>query len=387
MKKIRYYDNGTKKYSFIDIDSGSLTEDSSVGTLPDIEGLPSQRFARSADGRYDYLWAFRYTLRDDMERKIRRRFFRKDNESGEMREMFTKWDRSGFQPNACFFLKDNLLFMIASYSYGDNAAYIVDIESDFDGENVKEVWRTKGYPYGFHMNPKGTMLAFHIAGGDRDEFNPYGYYSINLMEPDGTRHLVCAEDGHLLFGPTWSPDGSLLVFQDCVPANDPGHHYTDIAVCNPDGTGFRRLTEGRPCYFATAFGLEGHRMGGSNCPIWTPDSKLICTPMLPGSHPDCRYDPTQRNHEELIYDPTMGKGGCGFILLDPITSEKRVITPAVEGCWDFRPCLSADGKQLLYTHSEFGKAGEIRLLNLESGEIRTITNGTDGLGADHAKFV
>ena len=83
----------------------------------------------------------------------------------------------------------------------------------------------------------------------------------------------------------------------------------------------------------------------------------------------------------------MGKGGCGLSTIDPATGEIEVITPAVEGCWDFRPRLSPDNKWLLYTHSEFGKAGEIRLLNMETKEIRVITNGTDGKGADHASFI
>lgn len=127
-------------------------------------------------------------------------------------------------------------------------------------------------------------------------------------------------------------------------------------------------------------------MGGSNCPIWTPDSKIIYSPMLPDSHPDCHFDNTQRDHEELIYDPSMGKGGCGFSILDPKTGESKELTPAQEGCWDFRPRLSKDGKWLLYTHNEFGKAGEIKLRNMETGDIRFITNGKNGLGADHAAF-
>ena len=128
-------------------------------------------------------------------------------------------------------------------------------------------------------------------------------------------------------------------------------------------------------------------MGGSNFPTWTKDNRIIYSPMLPNSHPDCHFDPTQRNHEELIYDPSMGRGGCGLSIIDPETGEIEVITEAVEGSWDFRPKLSPDNKWLLYTHSEFDKAGEVRLRNMEDGTTRTITNGTDGKGADHASFV
>ena len=128
-------------------------------------------------------------------------------------------------------------------------------------------------------------------------------------------------------------------------------------------------------------------MGGSNCPIWTPDNRLICSPMLDGSHPDCHYDGSQRNHEELIYDPSQGRGGCGLSLLDPTTGEMTPLTPAQESCWDFRPRLHAEENLLLYTHSAFGEASEIRLMDLDTGEIRVLTNGTGGFGADHAAFV
>ena len=83
----------------------------------------------------------------------------------------------------------------------------------------------------------------------------------------------------------------------------------------------------------------------------------------------------------------MGKGGCGLSILDPQTGEAEALTPAIEGSWDFRPRLSSDNKWLLYTHSEFGKAGEVRLRNMETGETKFITNGHNGLGADHAAFI
>ena len=384
---ISYYDKAESRYLAINHGNGTAAEAPAKKIEADIDGIPTEKFATSKDGKYDYLCAFHYTLRDDMERKIRRKFFIRNNDTNDITEMFTEWDRSNFQPNNYFFLKENLFFTIASFTEtGENAAFICDISESITGKNAVELWRTTAYPYSFQMNPEQTRLAYHLAGYDK-EFNPKGHYSINIMELDGTRHLVCSETGHLFFGPKWSPNGKWLVFQDCIPADDPAHHFSDIAICAPDGTNFKRLTSGQNCYFATSFGLENYRMGGSNFPIWTADSKLIYSPMLPNSHPDCHFDGTQRNHEELIFDSSMGRGGCGFSILDPETGKSSVLTPAVEGCWDFRPCLSKDNKWMLYTHSEFGKAGEIRLRNMGNGDTHIITNGTQGLGADHAAFI
>ncbi len=389
MKQISYYDNGAGCYKFMDADIGGELEGNSTGeALPDIDGLPSQRFHRSADGRYEYFAAFNYTLRDDMNRRIRRRLYRKDTESGEMIEMLTKWDRSEFQMNNYAILGKSTFFTIASRADGGaSQIYVVDLETDFDGENPREMWRGNAYPYGFNLSPDKTKMAFHLAGYD-ERLNPYGSYGINILSlKDYTIKHVCSEKDHLFFGPAWSPDGNVLMFSDCNSTNDHAHHFADVAVCDLNGNNFRRLTNGYPQYFSTSFGLEGHRMGGSTIPVWTNDSKILYSPMLPDSHPDCHFDSTQLSHEELIYDPSMGKGGCGFSILDPLTGDEEVIIPAVESEWNFRPHLSRDGEWLLYTHSEFGKAGEVRLMNMKDRTWRTITNGTNGLGADHARFV
>ncbi len=384
--KIRYYDNAYAGYLYMDLDGSAPAKEPKTTAIPDIDGLPAQLFAASANGQTEYYCAFKYTLRDDMARNIRRRFFAKDRPTGALREMFTAWDMSGFQPNNYMFLRDGLFFTVASFPGGDNAMFLVDTAADFDGANPREIFRSQAYPYGIQISPDGSQLAFHLAGHD-EKLNPRGEYAINIIEADGKCHMACSEAGHLFFGPTWSPDGRLLVFQDCVPSLDPAHHFSDIAVCRPDGSGFRRLTSGRCHYFGTSFGLAGHRMGGSNCPIWTPDSKIIYSPMLPNSHPDCHFDPTQPNHEELIFDPGMGRGGSCLSILDPETGEDRALTELRRGSWDFRPCLSPDGAWLLYTHSEFGAAGEVRLMDMSTGAFRRITRGTDGLGADHARFV
>lgn len=385
--KIQYYDRAMTRYLTLDPDSGSAEEMQAPTATPDIDGLPAEKFHTDEDGRFEYYCAFRYTLRDDMERKIRRRFYRRDTVSGEIQEMFTHWDRSMFQPNNYCFLRPGLFFTIASITEtGENAAYFVDVEHDFDGVHPRMLWKTHAYPYSFHMSPDKKMLSYHLAGFDPD-FNPRGHYAINLMDMRGERRLVCSEAGHLFFGPHWSPDGAWLVFQDCIPDRDPGHHFSDIAVCRPDGSEFHRLTEHTSCYFGTSFGLEGYRMGGSNFPIWTPDSRLIFSPMMEDSHPDCHFDASQRNHEELIYDPSMGRGGCNLSLMNPEDGTVTALTEMREGHWDFRPHLSGDGEWLLYTHSSFGCASEVRLMHLPTGEIRTVTSGTDGLGADHARFV
>ena len=76
--KIQYYDRAMTRYLTLDPDSGSAEEMQAPTATPDIDGLPAEKFHTDEDGRFEYYCAFRYTLRDDMERKIRRRFYRRD---------------------------------------------------------------------------------------------------------------------------------------------------------------------------------------------------------------------------------------------------------------------------------------------------------------------
>lgn len=46
------------------------------------------------------------------------------------------------------------------------------------------------------------------------------------------------------FGPSWSPDGEWLMFQDCLFKNDPGHEASDICVARPDGSELKQPTSG-----------------------------------------------------------------------------------------------------------------------------------------------
>ena len=56
----------------------------------------------------------RYSLREDMARKLQYRFYLKDLISGKTEELFTNWDRSAFQVNTAIPMRDGRFFIIAS---------------------------------------------------------------------------------------------------------------------------------------------------------------------------------------------------------------------------------------------------------------------------------
>lgn len=350
------------------------------------------------DGKSLCFNSVRYNLRDDCERKLNYRYFLADLESGRKERLFTNWDTTGVQICGVVPLGEDLLLTSASCPSDESDALrqsdgTLSHPNDsnslclrrYDGTLVRELLRTPCYPYGFSLSPDGTRLAFHLF--DREpELNPRGVYSVCLLDSGWTR-LRClrSEAGHLLFGPEWSPDGRYLAFQDCVPAEDPGHHFADVGLIDLADESFRRLAGGPRQYFATAAGLPEARTSGSNRVIWTADGRLLHSRLSPGAHPDVHFDDTQRNHEELIYDPAAAAGGCTLGLLDPADGAFTPLTPTEDGLWAFRASLSADGTTVYYTSCRVPGAPEVRTHSLTDGSDALLTRGEAEKGADYAR--
>ncbi len=366
---LQYLNLSDRHYDVMNMDTGALK--------PSVSGVICAKGSKYAY----YSRLDKYDLQLDLARKLRSRWYRYDRDKETVEEMFVNWDCSAFQITQFWPMADGRFFIVASCTNGPVRGYSVT----WDGSDVALLWETSGYPYSFEKSPSGDKFAYHLAGGE-PPFNPLGrYYAINTMQMDGTRQYVYHDDGFVCFGPIWSPDEQWLVFQK-LNRTYLGEQFADIAICRTDGSDYRQLTTDKPQYNDTSAGLPGHRTGGTNRPIWTPESKLIYSKRLPDAHSDARFDETQRNHEEWIYDPSMERGGCGLCLMDPFIGTETMLTDAVEGRWDFRPSLSPDGKILAFTRVVSGEAPAIYLMNRGTGEITFLTKGEDDLGADYPWF-
>lgn len=129
-------------------------------------------------------------------------------------------------------------------------------------------------------------------------------------------------------GPSWSPDGTLIVFTKA------GNDFDEIWVTKPDGTGHRRLTPAG---------------GRDTQPAWSPDGRRIAFTSRVGG-----------NWEIHVMDADGGNRAR----LTSHTSH------------DTAPAWSPDGSMIVYQRGqEEGRGSEIRVMSADGSADRTLTAG------------
>ena len=255
--------------------------------------------------------------------------------------------------------------------------------ADMDGDNQCEITKKgEGYTYGTTLSPSGDKLAFHVTGN--------GTYSIFVTNPDGSgRICVATNPDYLFFGPSWSPDGEWLAFVGCLHKQDPGHSWSDIFVCRPDGSELKAVTSGQSHWFASAFGTSETRGNGSNMISWSDDGMYIYyTKVKPGSVTAWEYQPDRpdTDHFNRDYKPENAIGGSSIFLLNPFTNEEISLTQYAEYNWDFRVRANKNKNNILFNRAKIGFPCEVWIMDKDGGNQRILTKGFQGMGADHAYF-
>jgi len=95
-----------------------------------------------------------------------------------------------------------------------------------DGSSVKRISFGKGRYATPVWSPRGDLIAFTKFTGGR--------FFIGVMRPDGSGERLLAED-YLVEGPTWSPNGRVLIF---FRQSKQGENVSDPRLYSVDLTGF-----------------------------------------------------------------------------------------------------------------------------------------------------
>ena len=253
---------------------------------------------------------------------------------------------------------------------------------NLDGSEAREFTKAgEGLPYGFHLSPDNRSIAYHLA-------SPTGYQIWTSDVNGDKKKMIAAHPDHLYFAPRWSPDGEWLAFADCLFKTDPGHDWADIALCRPDGSEFRTLTQGQAMWFAATYGTPQHRGGGSNVLAWSREGWILFPRRLPGSNVPWEYqaDRPDSDHFNREFKPQSARGGSEIYRLHPVSGNTERLTSSAPLAWDFR-CSEAQDGTLAFCRAATGEVPALYVANAQGREPRLISRGVDQAGVDHPQWL
>ena len=300
-----------------------------------------------------------------------------DLDSGSLTEIATKTRMAPFYTPQILIEDERILMQVVR----DNAAQTFSM--NLDGSEVREFTKAgEGMPYGMNLSPDNMRVAYHLA-------SPKGYQVWTSNVEGGDRTLVAGHPDHLYFCPQWSPDGQWLAFQDCQFHNDPGHDWSDLYLCRPDGSEQRLLTNNQSLWFGATYGYPGNRSGGSNVPVWTRDGEILCSHRLPGSKVAWEFQAKRPDvdHFNRDYKPERSCGGTEICRINPLDGSITKITHSNPPVWDFRQSESPDGKQIIFCRAKTGESPAIWVADSDGRNPRILTKGLNDLGADHPQWI
>ena len=138
------------------------------------------------------------------------------------------------------------------------------------------------------------------------------------------RGLVAAEEGHLYFGTSWSPDGKAVLYVDCTPGNDPGHDWADVCT----GPEHKVWTQGGAMWFAATYGDPKTRGGGSNVPAWTRSARSSSPGGCPARKSPGNTSPQRPDldHFNRDFKPEAARGGTEICRLNLRDGSTKALT-------------------------------------------------------------
>lgn len=210
------------------------------------------------------------------------------------------------------------------------------------------------------VSPDGTKVAFIAQSG------PIMTLHVKTLEGDALRALPTGWARY----PSWSPDGSQLVYQGIVSTSERG-----LYVINVDGTERNRISQN--------FGF----------PSWSSDSTLIyygfedkiysVTPSGSAEMAIKAYG-NMYNVLQIAISPIGGHLALQLQSHDYTTSEIHIV--GVDGLFDYRlsgvgiwalaPCWSPDGKKVAYSYGF--TIQEIGATTITNGLFERLTNSASG---------
>lgn len=209
---------------------------------------------------------------------------------------------------------------------------------DRDGRNKVDLTQdSKEFAYGFSSSRDGRRIAYHKS------------YQVYLADADGANAIRVQTGQPFNFAPSWSPDGSHVLF--VAGEHDNCHPH----LVKSDGSGLVKLAD-RGGYRGVVEFLDvpDFHGGSSDVPVWAADGESVF------------YTAKVNGNVEL------------FQIAPGMTA--RQLTSGAPGTLHYHPQPSRDGKRLLYGSKRNG-IRQLFLMNLPDRNEHPLTDHPAGQAA------
>jgi TolB protein len=219
----------------------------------------------------------------------------------------------------------------------------------------------------------GSQIAFASRGLRR-----YALPKLRTMNADGTGRTLVVTLSHkwfLLGHPSWSPDGSKIVFWGFPSGLPSPDEFPDtIFTVNADGTGLHRLTP------------KSQSGSGDADPDWSPDGTTIAFSTQTNTGAMIATMDADGSNRQLLragYSPSWSPDGSKLAFLNYRNGEFDVFVMNADGTGlnavtntpnnEYSPTFSPDGTKIAFSRAQSGQK-DVWIVTVPGGVFTRITN-------------
>jgi serine/threonine protein kinase/Tol biopolymer transport system component len=210
------------------------------------------------------------------------------------------------------------------------------------------------------------LVATMVGGSDQFAFasTRLGLPQLFLVNMDGTDLLQITDMEQGACQPSWSPDGSQLVF--ISPCAGRGEFYetiyneSSLYIINADGSGLKQLTQSPGSDFDPAWSPDGERIAFTSVrdgfrQIYTLDVNSLDVTLLTNTENTIESSQPAWSPDGSRIAYTVKRVGTYQVWAMTNTGQESVqLARSGQDLWDFLPAWSADGKTVFFNQRRQG---------------------------------